>query len=160
MGLETDSSVLVWMPLAVIALMLMRGVTSFVSSYCISLVSGMVMQTRRRLFGHMMRMPVAFFDQQSTGTLLSRITYDSEQVALLFQRPVTVVREGASIIGLFIMMFYYSWQLSVILIAGTDRLHRHSPGVQAFPQHQQEHAEHHGAGDHHAEQMLKGHKKC
>ena len=70
------------MPLAVIALMLMRGVTSFVSSYCISRVSGMVvMQMRRRLFGHMMRMPVAFFDQQSTGTLLSRITYDSEQVA-------------------------------------------------------------------------------
>lgn len=33
---KTDSSVLVWMPLAVIALMLMRGVTSFVSSYCIS----------------------------------------------------------------------------------------------------------------------------
>ncbi|PKD78515.1 ABC transporter transmembrane domain-containing protein, partial [Escherichia coli] len=48
---KTDSSVLVWMPLAVIALMLMRGVTSFVSSYCISWVSGMVvMQMRRRLF--------------------------------------------------------------------------------------------------------------
>ncbi|MGQ7158167.1 ABC transporter transmembrane domain-containing protein, partial [Escherichia coli] len=29
---------------------------------------------------------------------------------------ITVVREGASIIGLFIMMFYYSWQLSIILI--------------------------------------------
>ncbi len=106
------------MPLAVIALMLMRGVTSFVSSYCISWVSGMVvMQMRRRLFGHMMRMPVAFFDQQSTGTLLSRITYDSEQVASSSSSAlVTVVREGASIIGLFIMMFYYSWQLSVILI--------------------------------------------
>lgn len=113
---KTDSSVLVWMPLAVIALMLMRGVTSFVSSYCISWVSGMVvMQMRRRLFGHMMRMPVAFFDQQSTGTLLSRITYDSEQVASSSSSAlVTVVREGASIIGLFIMMFYYSWQLSVI----------------------------------------------
>ena len=115
---KTDSSVLVWMPLAVIALMLMRGVTSFVSSYCISWVSGMVvMQMRRRLFGHMMRKPVAFFDQQSTGTLLSRITYDSEQVASSSSSAlVTVVREGASIIGLFIMMFYYSWQLSVILI--------------------------------------------
>lgn len=76
-----------------------------------------VMQMRRRLFGHMMRMPVAFFDQQSTGTLLSRITYDSEQVASSSSSAtVTVVREGASIIGLFIMMFYYSWQLSVILI--------------------------------------------
>ena len=57
------------------------------------------------------------FDQQSTGTLLSRITYDSEQVASSSSSAlVTVVREGASIIGLFIMMFYYSWQLSLILI--------------------------------------------
>lgn len=57
------------------------------------------------------------FDKQSTGTLLSRITYDSEQVASSSSGAlITVVREGASIIGLFIMMFYYSWQLSIILI--------------------------------------------
>ena len=53
----------------------------------------------------------------STGTLLSRITYDSEQVASSSSSAlITVVREGASIIGLFVMMFYYSWQLSLILI--------------------------------------------
>ncbi len=64
-----------------------------------------------------MGMPVSFFDKQSTGTLLSRITYDSEQVASSSSGAlITVVREGASIIGLFIMMFYYSWQLSIILI--------------------------------------------
>jgi len=115
---KTDRSILMWMPLVVIGLMLVRGVSGYVSSYCISWVSGkVVMQMRRRLFGHMMRMPVSFFDQQSTGTLLSRITYDSEQVASSSSSAlVTVVREGASIIGLFIMMFYYSWQLSVILV--------------------------------------------
>ncbi|MCS5961268.1 hypothetical protein LNP74_25560 [Klebsiella pneumoniae subsp. pneumoniae] len=61
---------------------------------------------------------MAFFDKQSTGTLLSRITYDSEQVASSSSSAlITVVRERASIIGLFVMMFYYSWQrLSLILI--------------------------------------------
>ncbi|MDU3076602.1 MAG: lipid A ABC transporter ATP-binding protein/permease MsbA, partial [Mixta calida] len=115
---KADKSVLIWMPLAVIGLMLVRGVTSYASSYCISWVSGnVVMNMRRRLFNHMMGMPVSFFDQQSTGTLLSRITYASEQVASSSSSAlVTVVREGASIIGLFIMMFYYSWQLSLILI--------------------------------------------
>lgn len=115
---NSNSSILKWMPLAVIGLMVVRGVTGFVSSYCISWVSGkVVMHIRRRLFSHMMGMPVSFFDQQSTGTLLSRITYDSEQVAASSSSAlVTVVREGASIIGLFIMMFYYSWQLSLILI--------------------------------------------
>ncbi|MGG5215397.1 lipid A ABC transporter ATP-binding protein/permease MsbA [Rahnella variigena] len=115
---KADRSILLWMPLVVIGLMVVRGISGYISSYCISWVSGkVVMHMRRRLFGHMMRMPVAFFDQQSTGTLLSRITYDSEQVASSSSSAlVTVVREGASIIGLFIMMFYYSWQLSVILL--------------------------------------------
>lgn len=115
---KTESSVLKWMPLVVIGLMVLRGITSYVSSYCISWVSGkVVMSMRRRLFSHMMGMPVSFFDQQSTGTLLSRITYDTEQVASSSSGAlVTVVREGASIIGLFILMFWYSWQLSIILI--------------------------------------------
>ena len=115
---KTESSVLKWMPLVVIGLMVLRGITSYVSSYCISWVSGkVVMHMRRRLFSHMMGMPVSFFDQQSTGTLLSRITYDSEQVASSSSGAlVTVVREGASIIGLFVLMFWYSWQLSIILI--------------------------------------------
>ncbi|MFP1725125.1 lipid A ABC transporter ATP-binding protein/permease MsbA [Lonsdalea quercina] len=115
---KADRNVLVWMPLAIIGLMVMRGFSSYISSYCVAWVSGkVVMNMRRRLFSHIMGMPVSFFDQQSTGTLLSRITYDTEQVAASSSDAlVTVIREGASIIGLFILMFWYSWQLSLILI--------------------------------------------
>jgi len=159
---KADKSVLIWMPLAVIGLMLVRGVTSYVSSYCISWVSGnVVMAMRRRLFSHMMGMPVAFFDQQSTGTLLSRITYDSEQVASSSSSAlVTVVREGASIIGLFIMMFYYSWQLSLILIVlapvvsiAIRMVSKRFRGISKTMQNTM------GQVTTSAEQMLKGHKE-
>ncbi len=159
---KANSSILKWMPLAVIGLMVVRGVTGFVSSYCISWVSGkVVMHIRRRLFSHMMGMPVSFFDQQSTGTLLSRITYDSEQVAASSSGAlVTVVREGASIIGLFIMMFYHSWQLSLILIViapivsvsirlVSKRFRNISKNMQSTM----------GEVTTSAEQMLKGHKE-
>ncbi|MBO0236668.1 ABC transporter transmembrane domain-containing protein, partial [Vibrio parahaemolyticus] len=76
---KADNDVLKWLPLAMLGLIIVRGASSFVSTYCVSWVSGqVVMSMRRKLFGHMMGMPVSFFDQQSTGTLLSRITYDSE----------------------------------------------------------------------------------
>ncbi|MDC9593829.1 lipid A ABC transporter ATP-binding protein/permease MsbA [Xenorhabdus sp. IM139775] len=159
---KADMSVLKWMPLVVIGLMLLRGISGFVSSYCISWVSGkVVMQMRRRLFNHMMGMPVSFFDQQSTGTLLSRITYDSEQVASSSSGAlVTVVREGASIIGLFILMFYYSWELSLILIviapivAGVIRLV--SVRFRTISKSMQNSM---GMVTTSAEQMLKGHKE-
>ncbi|CNH21663.1 lipid A ABC transporter ATP-binding protein/permease MsbA [Yersinia pekkanenii] len=159
---KANSSILKWMPLAVIGLMVVRGITGFISSYCISWVSGkVVMHIRRRLFSHMMGMPVSFFDQQSTGTLLSRITYDSEQVAASSSSAlVTVVREGASIIGLFIMMFYYSWQLSLILLViapivsisirlVSKRFRNISKNMQSTM----------GEVTTSAEQMLKGHKE-
>lgn len=115
---EADSNILGRLAVIVFCLMILRGVSSFISTYGLSWVSGkVVMELRRRLFSHMMAMPVSFFDQQSTGSLLSRITYDTEQVASASSNAlVTVVREGAYIIGLFSIMFYYSWQLSVILI--------------------------------------------
>ncbi|EIB97777.1 lipid transporter ATP-binding/permease protein [Pantoea sp. Sc1] len=153
---------LLWMPLVIIGLILIRGVSGYISGYCISWVSGkVVMSLRRRLFSHMMGMPVAFFDQQSTGTLLSRISYDCEQVASASSGSlVTVVREGASILGLFIMMFYYSWQLSLILLVlapvvslairlVSRRFRRISRNMQDTM----------GQVTSHAEQMLKGHKE-
>ena len=88
-----DNDFLRIMPLIILGLMLLRGISSFVSGYCLSWVSGKVVMTmRRNLFRHMMGMPVSFFDQQSTGTLLSRITYDSEQVASSSVKALILLR--------------------------------------------------------------------
>lgn len=106
------------LPLIILGMMIVRGLSSFVSSYCLSWVSGnVVMLMRRGIFKQFMHMPVSFFDKESTGGLLSRITYDSEQVAGATSRAlVSIVREGASIIGLLTLMFWNSWQLSLVLI--------------------------------------------
>ncbi|KOO08204.1 lipid A ABC transporter ATP-binding protein/permease MsbA [Vibrio hepatarius] len=106
------------LPLIILGMMVIRGLSGFVSSYCLSWVSGnVVMLMRRSIFKQFMHMPVAFFDKESTGGLLSRITYDSEQVAGATSRAlVSIVREGASIIGLLVLMFWNSWQLSLVLI--------------------------------------------
>ncbi|WP_375750341.1 lipid A ABC transporter ATP-binding protein/permease MsbA [Vibrio sp. HN007] len=116
---DVESDFLKTLPLIIVAMMFIRGVSGFVSTYCLSWVSGhVVMVMRRRIFGHFMHMPVSFFDRESTGALLSRITYDSEQVAAATsQALVSIVREGASILGLIVLMFWNSWQLSLVLFA-------------------------------------------
>ncbi|MCL9774673.1 lipid A ABC transporter ATP-binding protein/permease MsbA [Vibrio methylphosphonaticus] len=115
---DVESNFLKVLPLIIVGMMLIRGLSGFVSTYCLSWVSGnVVMQLRRKIFSHFMHMPVSFFDKESTGGLLSRITYDSEQVAGATSRSlVSIVREGASIIGLLFLMFWSSWQLSLVLI--------------------------------------------
>src|SRR5690606_9241326 len=64
---------------------------------------------------HILRLPVSFHDQHSTGELISKITYDAEQVKQsLTKALIVLVREGAFVIGLISVMFYHSWQLSLI----------------------------------------------
>ena len=114
---NADSDFLKTLPIIIVFMMLLRGVSSFVSSYCLSWVSSnVVMRMRRKIFRHLMHMPVAFFDKESTGGLLSRITYDSEQLASAASGAlVSCVREGAYITGLLCLMFWHSWQLSLVL---------------------------------------------
>lgn len=114
---EADLSFLKWLPIIVILLIFLRGITSFVSDYCLSWVSGnVVMVMRRMLFKHLMYMPVSFFDHQAAGKLLSRITYDSEQVANSSSNAlITIVKESATVVSLLGLMLYTSWQLSLVL---------------------------------------------
>ncbi|EMR9626438.1 TPA: lipid A ABC transporter ATP-binding protein/permease MsbA [Vibrio parahaemolyticus] len=158
---NADSDFLRTLPLIVFAMMFVRGVSGFISAYCLSWVSGnVVMKIRRMVFNHFMHMPVSYFDKEQTGNLLSRITYDSEQVsAATSQALVSIVREGASIIGLLVLMFYNSWQLSLVLFAVapvvawgigivSKRFRKISKNMQTMM----------GNVTASAEQMLKGHK--
>jgi subfamily B ATP-binding cassette protein MsbA len=64
-----------------------------------------------------MGMPVAFHDKESTGGLISKLTYDTEQVLNSVSKSILViVQQSAFVIGLIGLMFYISWQLSVIFI--------------------------------------------
>ncbi len=62
-------------------------------------------------------MPVSYHDQHSTGELISRITYDAEQIKQASSKALVVlIHEGAFVIGLLALMFYNSWQLSAIFL--------------------------------------------
>ncbi len=114
---KADHGFLKLMAVLVVLFIILRGITSFIASYCLAWVSGkVVMIMRRRLFKHLMYMPVGFFDQNSTGRLLSRVTYDSEQVANSSSSALTtIVREGTYLLSLFGVMIVTSWQLSIVL---------------------------------------------
>ncbi|WP_428773674.1 lipid A ABC transporter ATP-binding protein/permease MsbA [Vibrio sp.] len=158
---NAESDFLRVLPFIIMGMMALRGASSFVSAYCLSWVSGnVVMEMRRKIFHQFMHMPVSFFDKESTGGLLSRITYDSEQVAGATSRALVImVREGASIIGLLVLMFWNSWQLSLVLFVVAPIV---AKGIGVVSKrfrkisHNMQDAMGHVTSS--AEQMLKGHK--
>lgn len=158
---NAESNFLRTLPLIIFGMMVVRGLSGFVSTYCLSWVSGnVVMMMRRAIFNQFMHMPVSYFDKESAGGLLSRITYDSEQVAGATSRAlVSIVREGASIIGLLVLMFWNSWQLSIVLFVVAPLvawgISVVSKRFRKISKNMQEAMGHVSSS---AEQMLKGHK--
>lgn len=114
---NADNSFLKLMAVLVVVFILVRGITNYIASYSLAWVSGNVVMTlRRNIFQHLMYMPVSYFDKNPTGRLLSRVTYDTEMVATSSSHAlVTIVREGAYLVSLFVVMIYTSWQLSLVL---------------------------------------------
>ena len=115
---KNDHEFLFNLAFIVLGLFFIRGLSSYISGYILAWISGkIVMEMRQKLFAHFAYSPVSFFDQNSTGRLLSRIIYDSEQVASSSADClISVVRESIYLTGLVCVMFYNSWQLSLILL--------------------------------------------
>lgn len=103
---------------AIIPLFIVRGIFNFMGSYTLSWISSqVVMKMRQQLFDKYIHLPVEFHDHQSAGSLISKVTFDTEQVANAAGKAfLTLIREGAFVIGLLIVMFYHSWQLSIIFL--------------------------------------------
>jgi subfamily B ATP-binding cassette protein MsbA len=107
-----------WAPYFIIAAFMVRGIAHFVANYCLAWVgNNVVADLRQQLFEHIMSMPVAFHDQKSTGSLISKITFDTEQVLNSVSKSILVlVQQSAFVIGLLGLMFLMSWQLSLIFL--------------------------------------------
>lgn len=107
-----------WAPLFVVVAFIFRGMFHFIANYCLAWVGNhVVSDIRQGLFEHIMTMPVAFHDKESTGSLISKITFDTEQVLHSVSRSLLViVQQSAFVIGLLVLMFLMSWQLSLIFL--------------------------------------------
>jgi subfamily B ATP-binding cassette protein MsbA len=110
-----------WAPVFVVVAFCFRGLFHFAANYCLAWVGNhVVTDLKQELFEHIMAMPVSFHDKESTGGLISKLTYDTEQVLNSVSKSILViVQQSAFVIGLIGLMFFISWQLSVIFLLVT-----------------------------------------
>jgi len=102
-------------PFILIGLFLLRSIAGFVSTYGIAWVGrNIIKKIRQEMFAKLVHMPTKTYDFASSGELLSKLTYDTEQVAEAATKAITVlIRDGLTVIGLLGLMFYQSFVLSL-----------------------------------------------
>jgi len=108
---------MVWLvPVALVGLFILRGAADFLQTYCPGLVGRKIIKTLRgQIFDRYLNLPVTFFDHQASGTLLSKLTYNTEQVATATTDSITVfIRDTLSITGLIGYLMYVNPKLTLI----------------------------------------------
>ena len=116
--MEQDQAMLMYIPLAVLLIIGIKGLASFGQVYFIEYVGQHIIFTlRQKLFRHIQSLSLNFFAHTQTGTLVSRITND---VTLLQSAAATIIadaiRQGFSTIGLLVVVFYQHWRLALIAL--------------------------------------------
>jgi subfamily B ATP-binding cassette protein MsbA len=113
-----DPSYMHLFPLLLIALFFLRGLASFTSAVATQWVAGrVVMNLRDGMFRRLTALPTPFYDTHPSGRLISKLTFDVEQVAAAATEVWTVlVRDSLTIVGLLAWMLYLNWRLTLIAL--------------------------------------------
>ncbi len=104
---------------ALVGIFLVRGILTFSSAYFLAWVSNrVVLDLRAAMFARLVRLPAKFFDDHSSGAVLSKIAYDVGGVTAAATTVLTVVvKDSIAVIGLLAWLFYLNWKLTLVALA-------------------------------------------
>ena len=115
---RNDPEVLRQAPFVLLGLSIARGVFGFTGDYCSGSVSRRVIaDLRRDLFDQFLNLPSSYYDRASSGQLLSKLLYDTEQVSnSLTSGVIGIFKDGLTILGLTLLMVYENATLSLVFL--------------------------------------------
>ncbi|WP_312140981.1 lipid A export permease/ATP-binding protein MsbA [Stutzerimonas nitrititolerans] len=106
-------------PLLIVLIALWQGIGSFLGNYFLAKVSlGLVHDLRLALFDKLLVLPNRYFDNNNSGHLISRITFNVTMVTGAATDAIKVViREGMTVIFLFATLLLMNWKLTLVMVA-------------------------------------------
>ncbi|KWO03183.1 lipid A export permease/ATP-binding protein MsbA [Burkholderia ubonensis] len=106
-----------YVPVAVIGLALVRGVSQYASGYLLSYVSNRILlQLRLEMFQRMIHTSASFFQRETASTVINAIVFEVNQIlSVLTGVMVTLVRDSMTVIFLLGYLFYLNWRLTLIV---------------------------------------------
>ncbi|MBV8405950.1 MAG: lipid A export permease/ATP-binding protein MsbA [Gammaproteobacteria bacterium] len=113
-----DPRTIVWIPVAFVGLFVLRGLGDFTQTFCMGQIGReIISRLRRDTFRHILQLPIGYFDRHSSSGLLSRLTYNSEQIAQATTDSVVVVmRTALTILGSLGFLLWLNARLTLIAL--------------------------------------------
>ncbi|NTV96207.1 MAG: lipid A export permease/ATP-binding protein MsbA [Thiobacillus sp.] len=116
---DKNLTIIRWVPIALVALFVVKGLASFVSSYAMAHVgSHLVMDLRRLVFDKLLAQPVAYYDDARKGQLVATAAFNVNQLTSAATDVLTtLVRDSLTVAGLLAWLMYLNWKLALVTFA-------------------------------------------
>lgn len=112
-----DQTTIKLLPWVIVVMFIVRGIANYLSTYGLNWVGRKVIADLRQLvFSKYLRLPGSFFDKQPSATLISRMTFDIEMMAMgVAITVINVIRDVLTICALIGVMLFQSVQLTLVV---------------------------------------------
>jgi subfamily B ATP-binding cassette protein MsbA len=115
---KPDPEMTLKLPLAIVAVFLLRGLGSYASEYGMAWTGHrVVFDLRKEMIDRLLSLPTAYFDAQAAGRLISKFTFDAYQLANASSSAITTaIRSSLTVAGSFGLLLWLNWKLTLIAI--------------------------------------------
>ncbi len=113
---KRNEDLAILLPLAIVGVFLVSGLASFISGYSTQWVgSKVILDLRREMFEKVLRLPPRFFDANTTAKLVSKFTFDVNNLSAASTSVLTViVRDTVTVFALVSILLNSNWRLTLI----------------------------------------------
>lgn len=118
-GFVSQPSIALWMvPVAVIALFVVRGISTFTTAYMMTWVcSRLLNELRSRIFTRLLDLPASYFVRNSTGNVINSIMFESQQIVDMVRNVITsAIRDFLTVLVLMGFLLWLNWKLTFIVL--------------------------------------------
>lgn len=117
---EQDKVALFWIPLTISGLFVIKGIASYLQEVSLSRIGNrIVAQIQKRMYDHLLKMDVGFYQQYPSSDLITRITHNAQAArTMLHLVAMGLGRDLLTLIGLIIVMISQDPLLSAITLLG------------------------------------------
>ncbi|MGA0025485.1 MAG: ABC transporter transmembrane domain-containing protein, partial [Burkholderiales bacterium] len=113
-----DEAVIRWTPVFIIGLFVIRGCAEYLAQFALNWVGNrLVMDLRGIMFRKLLTLPARYYDDQASGNLISKLTFDVMQVTTAATSVLTAIfKDSLVIIGLLGWMLWLNWRLTLLTL--------------------------------------------
>ncbi|MEB0136753.1 lipid A export permease/ATP-binding protein MsbA [Actimicrobium sp. CCC2.4] len=118
-GFVGKSTIPLWtVPVAVIGMFVLRGLSTFLTTYMMTWVSTHLLNIlRRQMFSRLLDVPAQFYERTSVGRVINSMMFEVQQIIEMVTKVFTsLIRDSLTVIVLLAFLLWLNWRLTIVAL--------------------------------------------